>query len=240
MKVFYRFILLSIFASAINLVHAQFGVRIKYNNHSFSEWETAINNFQGSENKKLFNPGLEAGLDYWFRLKKRRVEFMPEISYSIASSNFSQNLGIEKTNLSVFSFNFNTQIYALDMEGDCDCPTFSKQGASINKGLFFHFTPGIGYYSTATTLTENITRTFDDAQGLVFRAGLGVGLDLGVSDLITITPIISYYFHSNMQWDNMPAPSDLILNSKDSPKLLQFTLRFGFRPDYGRHGRRRR
>ena len=240
MKVFHRFILLSIFASAINLVHAQFGVRIKYNNHSFSEWETALNNFQVRENQKLFNTGLEAGLDYWFRLKKRRVEFMPEVSYSIASTNYTQNLGLDKVNLSVFNFNFHTQIYALDMEGDCDCPTFSKQGASINKGLFFHFTPGIGYYNTNTTLTENFGSTFDEAKGIVFRGGIGLGLDLGLSDLITITPIISYYFHSNMQWDNMPSPNEHLLNTNESPKLLQLTIRFGFRPDYGRHGRRRR
>lgn len=240
MKAYVKWVYVVLLFVFTDTVHAQFGARVKYNNMAFSDWETALNKFDNNSNQSLFNHGFELGLDYWFRLKKRRVEFMPEVSYASASTSYPSNLGLDRVNLSVFNFNFHSQIYALDMEGDCDCPTFSKQGPSLNKGLFFHFTPGLGYYTTNTSLSEGNSRSFGEAQGIVFRAGLGVGLDLGVSDLITITPILSYYFHSNMTWEDMPAPGELLQNSADSPKLLQFTLRFGFRPDYGRGGRRRR
>ncbi len=238
MKVLIRFLVIIFLSAYMCSLNAQFGLRLKFNNQTFNNWDKSVSVLENADSR-LFNYGYEAGLDYWFRLKKRRVEFMPEISYSISSSSFSTISGIDNIGLSTINFNFNTHIYALDMEGDCDCPTFSKQGASINKGLFFHFTPGLGYYNSKTQLSEGNTVAFDEAKGLVFRAGLGLGLDLGLSDLLTITPIVSYYFHSNMQWDNMPSSGEMI-SASDNPKQIQLTVRLGFRPDYGRKGRRRR
>ncbi|MBK8346609.1 MAG: hypothetical protein IPL08_02960 [Saprospiraceae bacterium] len=222
----------------------QFGLRLKYNQNNFSDWEKAIQN-RFNADEKLLSSGYEAGLDYWFRLKKRRIEFMPELAYSYASTSFD-NPVIDKINFSSVHFNFNTQIYALDLEGDCNCPTFSKQGPSINKGLFFHFTPGISYYNAEglTTLTTSESWSDSTSEGWAFKGGVGVGLDLGLSDLLTITPIISYYFNTAMNWQKLDKRvvdnGFAYLDSKSQPKQLQLTIRLGFRPDYGRGGRRRR
>lgn len=215
---------------------AQFGVRLKYNSSSFPNYEKHFNQSFQTDNKAVFNNGMEAGADYWFRLKKQRIEFMPELAYSLASTTFNAAKGLDKVSLTGIHFNFHTHIYALDMEGDCNCPTFSKQGASFNKGLFFHVTPGIGYYSTSTTVRkDDLTPiNYKDANSLVFRAGVGIGLDLGVSDLLTITPILSYYFHTKMDWEGIPSVGDFDIYHKvsDNQKLLQLTVRLGFRPDY--------
>ncbi|KXK36376.1 MAG: hypothetical protein J5I52_03560 [Saprospiraceae bacterium] len=218
--------------------YGQFGIRIKYNNNSYDNWSKVFQNTTQDKNLQIYHSGYEAGLDYWFRLKDRRIEFLPEISYSYAQNDLSKYQGLINTAISTLNFNFHTQIYALDMEGDCDCPTFSKQGPSINKGLFFHFTPGIGYYKTSIKLDEPSFISGRNVDGLVFRAGLGIGLDVGFSDLLTVTPIVSYYFHSKQQWEGMPADEDILINESDNPGILQFTLRFGFRPDY-KYGRRR-
>ena len=216
---------------------AQFGLRLKYNSNNFNNWEEAINDRFG-ENNPLYATGFEAGLDYWFRLKKRRIEFFPEISYAIANTRY-ENPVIEQFNFNSFNFNFHTQIYALDMEGDCDCPTFSKQGPLINKGLFFHFTPGISGYQAEVLHNPISSQRLDPEKisGVAFKAGVGVGLDLGVSDLLTITPIISYYFHSALNWKNLAVQETVFMDSSVNPSQLQFTLRIGFRPDYGRKGR---
>jgi hypothetical protein len=218
---------------------AQFGVRLKYNFNNYNNWEnTLVHRF--SVDQKLFSKGYEAGLDYWFRLKKRRIEFMPEISYSNSSTSFN-NPTIDKFNIDIFSFNFNTQIYALDMEGDCDCPTFSKQGPSLNKGLFFHFTPGLGYFRASGTpqaILSSVPLPNGLTSGFVFRAGTGIGLDIGVSDLFTLTPIISYYFHSGMNWEQLAVKENLPVNSTNNLGVLQVTLRLGFRPDYMGSGRK--
>lgn len=214
-------------------VLAQFGIRLKYNSNSFKNWQnTLVQRFSIEE--KLFSNGFEAGLDYWFRLKKRRIEFMPEVSYAQSATAFN-NPTIDRFNIKIFSFSFHSQIYALDLEGDCDCPTFSKQGPSLNKGLFFHFTPGIGYFNakgTPQAILSSLPLPNGTADGLIFKAGAGIGLDIGISDLFTVTPIISYYFHSTMNWEQLAVKENLPANSKNNLGLLQFTLRLGFRPDY--------
>lgn len=216
--------------------YGQFGMRLKYNSNDYVNFENAINK-EFKSDVKLFNSGYEAGLDYWFRLKKKRVEFMPELSYSYSATSVNSAEGITKMQMTGYNFNFHTHIYALDMEGDCDCPTFSKQGASFNKGLFFHFTPGIGYYTADATTNDNYIYYQND-NALTFRAGIGIGLDLGISDLLTITPILSYYFNSKMTWEGIPSRNGLATAS-DNLKTLQLTIRMGFRPDYN-NGRRRR
>lgn len=214
----------------------QFGLRMKYNSNNFSDWENALENRFDTEGK-LYSPGYEVGLDYWFKLKKRRIEFMPEVSYAFAATKYN-NAQLLDTKFTSFNFNFHTQIYALDLEGDCNCPTFSKQGPSINKGLFFHFTPGVSYYNATTTSQQLIDPALEDANGVAFKAGIGMGMDIGLSDLLTITPIISYYFNMGMNWENLAVTGTQLTDVSASPRQLQFTLRLGFRPDYGR-GRRR-
>lgn len=211
-------------------VSAQFGLRFKYNNAAYNDWDQSIQKSYFTD-KKMLASGLEIGADYWFKLKKRRIEFMPELAYSASKTTYNQ-YDLVSIAMTSFHFNFNTHIYALDMEGDCNCPTFSKQGTTINKGLFFHFTPGISYNNL---LTRNLQVRSYEAKSVSFKAGIGIGLDLGVSDLITLTPILSYYFSSSVPYENIDYPT---VNT--NPKLLQASMRVGFRPDYGRSGRRRR
>ncbi|MBK9736427.1 MAG: hypothetical protein IPO92_16310 [Saprospiraceae bacterium] len=215
-----------LFFITIISVSAQYGVRLAYNNNTYSNWENAVN-LRSNTNKKLLSPGYQIGVDYWFKLKKRRIEFMPEIFYSQSKTNYDGTGTLEAIKANAIGFNFHTQIYALDLEGDCDCPTFSKEGASINKGLFFHFTPGLMQHTTTATFAPTSSFAVNPIKHTVFRVGVGVGIDFGMSDFLTITPIVSYYFNSSMAWDEY-------LQSKANLSQLQFTLRLGFRPDYGR------
>jgi hypothetical protein len=217
---------------------AQFGVRVKYNNQALPGWEPKVTLLTKSDQSVLKN-GYEAGVDYWFRLKKRRVEFMPELAYGYGTTTFNSSQDLSSMNLRQLWANMHIQLYALDLEGDCNCPTFSKQGSGINKGLFFHITPGIGWYQSKAEYSVGDTYNTFNNSGSVFRIGGGIGLDMGFSDLLTVTPQISYYLTSEMASG---------LNGKDTPaeettasysRQLQFSLRFGFRPDYGRSGRYR-
>jgi len=222
-------------------VSAQFGLRLKYNQNNFNNWGDAFNERFGTD-EKILSSGYEVGLDYWFRLKKRRVEFMPEISYSTSKTTFV-NPTFNSINATGFSFNFNTQIYALDMEGDCNCPTFSKQGAGINKGLFFHLTPGFMYQKADVEMNPISSFIFEENKNtdIVMKMGVGVGIDFGLSDLLTITPIISYYFYSGMNWQELRVTGDpeVFSDVKQNLRQLQLTLRLGFRPDYRKTSFRR-
>jgi hypothetical protein len=218
--------------------NAQFGVRVKYNNQSLPGWEPKVQLLTKSD-QSVLKSGYEAGMDYWFRLKKRRVEFMPELAYGYGTTTFNNSQDLSSLSLRQLWANMHIQLYALDLEGDCNCPTFSKQGSGINKGLFFHITPGIGWYQSQAEYTIGDTYTTFNNSGSVFRIGGGIGLDMGFSDLLTVTPQISYYLTSEMTsiLNGAGAPSEETTASYS--RQLQFSLRFGFRPDYGRSGRYR-
>lgn len=223
----------------INYGHAQFGVRLKYNKNQLTNLENALNqSFSSKEN--LFSPGYELGVDYWFRLKKKRVEFFPELAVSFAQTNFNNLPNQFSISSNSYIFNFHTQLYALDFGDDCNCPTFSKQGAGIDKGLFFHLTPGITYQNKGGEFKNNGSTIVEvNHNKTIFQLGLGAGIDFGLSELITITPIISYYFYSNDNHEISSSDDGLSIQTLDNMTRLQFTLRFGFRPDYGRKKYRR-
>ena len=96
-------------------VSAQFGVRLKYNNNKYNNWENVINE-RYSSSQKLLSPGYELGVDYWFRLKKKRIEFMPEIFYGQSTTSYTDAELLKDIKATSIGFNFHTQIYALDLE----------------------------------------------------------------------------------------------------------------------------
>jgi hypothetical protein len=223
---------------------AQFGLRAKYNMNSFSNWDDYLDQNINGDIEKIFSTNIELGVDYWFRLKKYRIEFMPEIGMGLkTSSNYS--IKTSTTDFSYFASNFNTHIYLFDLEGDCDCPTFSKQGPSLKKGFFLSFSPGILFNKKEISL--GALETSYDSNQINFRIGIGAGFDIGISDLFTITPIISYNLTPGIAFDELgkifqPIPPDGPGNPSTSGlKQIQFQLRFGFRPDYVKsYGRGRR
>ncbi len=217
---------------------AQFGVRAKYNLNTFSEWDDYIDqNINGSADK-IFPSNIEVGVDYWFRLKNHRIEFMPEVAMGLkTNSSISGESGVD---FSYFAFNFNTQIYVFDLEGDCDCPTFSKQGPSLNKGFFFAISPGILYNKKEITVGPNGSAIGSNQTNL--RIGVGAGFDIGFSDLFTISPSIMYNLAPGLNFSSLSAAhaasADPITSGLNQ---IQFQLRFGFRPDYVKsYGRGRR
>lgn len=212
---------------------AQLGVRIKYNSTGYPTWDTPFNSRFNSSGEMLTN-GFEGGLDYWFRLKKKRIEFMPEIAYAQYNTTFERGL-VSQLSMSEVHFNIHTHIYALDLGDDCNCPTFSKEGGTIDKGLFVHFTPGISYHNVNAQFIDSFNESFETTSGISFRAGVGLGVDIGISDLWTVTPIVSYFFRTPMIWKNLAENDDV----STTPNIFQLTLRLGFRPDYKRNYRRR-
>ncbi len=202
-----------IFSSSIGSeLSAQFGLRIKYLSN---DADPNISNI-------LDEHSLEIGVDYWFRLKTQRIEFLPEISYerSEGESSLSDENSIR---LKSINFLFNTNIYFLDLNNDCDCPTFSKQGNAFTKGFHLILAPGLRYY----TLNDP---NLSDERNFGLIASGGVGFDIGVNDLITITPQVLYRYNpsveANIERLNLVPPSSHTYHQ------LNFGIRVGFRPDY--------
>jgi len=93
------------------------------------------------------------GISYWLRLKNYRVEFHPTayVTNSKQSIELYDQLTTEGSTFPEYSratqngFGLEVPIhfYFLDIEGDCNCPTFSKDGNFFTKGLYAYISPGV-------------------------------------------------------------------------------------------------
>ena len=159
--------------------------------------------------------GFGFGVDSWFRLKKKRIEFMPELGlefYKVETFGIWPSI----TEMSSYYFMFKTNFYLLNFNEDCNCPTFSKDGNTISKGFYLSVAPEIKYINRKSDIPEN-----DLIGGVV----IGAGLDIGVTELLTITPNIGYELTSKIANRNYSA--------------LQLGLRAGLRFNDGKKKFRR-
>lgn len=223
-------------------VFSQFGLSLKYANNDLNTWNSISGQYFTTD-EDIHPQTLEIGLDYWFKLKNHRIEFFPElaigaykgVNYTDAMQN---NLNFR---LLQYGLNFNTHIYFLDLEGDCDCPTWSKQGTFFDKGLFLMISPGLmmmNHQAIINDITDTEIASLNNNK-LAFKLGLGLGVDIGVTDLLTITPFVMYNYYpsvSSQLFDETLAVTclncDLPLQESGALNQIQIGLRIGFRPDY--------
>ncbi len=165
-----RYLLLIVLTGlGLNSVSAQFGVSSFVN---FNRYLTKTVPVAADVGLETYT-GSELALNYWFRLPKRRIEFQPTVYYA---GTFEQE-GANELGVQV-----KTNIYLFDLGTDCDCPTFGKQGPQLQKGFFLQLSPGIASYAPAVPESDRKTS---------LTLGAGVGIDFGLSNLVTLTPIAS-------------------------------------------------
>ncbi|MBK8699142.1 MAG: hypothetical protein IPN29_06215 [Saprospiraceae bacterium] len=215
------------------LGHTQVGIRYGYGSSSFDGWEGHAYRLIDVSRTDFLNRNMHFGVDYWFRLKKRRIEFLPELSYTRFSSSTVTDINYA---LSSANFYFNVQVYLLDLQEDCDCPTFSKQGPTLNKGFFVHIAPSVRYFmqkaeSTALSLTGNT---------LGFGIRGGIGLDIGLSDFITITPMLNVERTTRLDWKNLTLvtePDQPVQTISSDHSAFSGAIRLGLRLNKGKRRR---
>ncbi len=186
--------------------HAQWGLTPGYRLNQADDWvlEAAAT---GEAPQPLLGNGPSLGVDYEIHLANTRVTFLPELSIAY----FSRSGGPLVYSRAWFSSLFaHGQIYFLDLYGDCECPTFSKQGSLLQKGLFFRLSPGLTFLSN--TLEAQVAgpepagsspTELADMQSLTFSIGAGLGLDIGLSDRLTLTPLAEARYFQKLKWDSL-------------------------------------
>lgn len=214
---------------------AQFGIGGRYSSISDGYWQEVFNDGYSDQLGSIYGM-------YWFRLKKKRVEFLPEIGYYHSFNTSSLQPGLTP-DLQAFYLQFNTDIYFFDFGSDCNCPTFSKQGDLLQRGFFVEVSPGIEFrklgmdYLDGNVLSRRIFKT------TVPKIYGGLGFDIGASDLITVTPYAGVTYAFNTAWDGVEEfldvdPGPLNQEGRDRDFLFNAGIRVLLRPDYLR-GRRR-
>lgn len=186
-----------------NFLIAQIGISGAYSSISTPGWEEIKNN----ENVNSYNNGYTIGIDYWTRLKNYRIEFLPELSYSRFDNEFE---GIPLVpfastgEMTILALALNTQIYLFDIEGDCDCPTWGKEGGFFNKGFYFMVGPGVSMVHQVDDVEVGLeaTETVDEST-IRLLLSAGAGFDIGITKSITLTLFGKFKWHSSDQWEGL-------------------------------------
>lgn len=204
-------------------VQAQFGINVKYSSNDFNSWSGITRVASGGP---IFENHLEFSLDYWFKPGEYRAEYMIEGTYGSSKT----TLGSREYSLNMYGFGVKSNLYIFDFKGDCDCPTFKKEGDFFKKGFFLQWSANAAYWQKEV----NIFSEGDNNVAIDFGAGLGI--DIGVSDLLTISPIISYHYYPWVTWEQFGLRHGVggldNLNAKINVSMLKFGVRIGLRPDF--------
>ena len=207
----------------------QIGIRSFYQLNSAPAWNDFFSNVRG-EDTRLYPRSLSVAVDYWFRLPDQRIEFYPYISFHEAKQSLPNGaappieIGLRQLGVGVYS-----HIYPLDLVSDCICPTFNKEGGLLKKGLFIVLGAGADYSQ------KNLNQRGYYDGNIDFKTSVGLGLDIGISELITISPIVQFQYYPSVSWHEL---SSEVNNVESSLQQWQLGLRLGLRPDYTSGGRR--
>ena len=109
--------------------------------------------------------------------------------------------------------------------------TFSKDGTVIDKGLFLLLSPGYSLQQFELSPEDGPSTKVEDG---AFSIGAGLGLDIGVSDILTITPYVGGRYFIAPEWDVIPVQPDEVFSVlPDQDQLLQIFagIRLGIRFD---------
>ncbi|MCB0571503.1 MAG: autotransporter domain-containing protein [Phaeodactylibacter sp.] len=217
---------LSLFLSGT--AFSQFGLNATYRSNTAPDWQFV--NFN-EEEALLPASAIAFGVDYWIPLKTVRIDLLPELNFSKMSSTLDSraNTQLDNTWLSLY---LNANIYFLNLEGDCDCPTFSKSGGVFDKGLFLQLSPG------ATWMRNEVSAEgqSQDSNDFAFSIAAGLGLDLGLSDFLTLTPFAGLRYYLPTQWQSLELLQEnggiketYLKDDTSSLRQLYGGLRLGFR-----------
>lgn len=219
---------------------AQIGFNGSYRFNKANDWVLSAGS---SPQIELLGEGPAFGVDYWFRLKNYRIEFLPELNIGLYKADLGQNI---TTKVGLASLFFNTHFYLFDMKGDCDCPTFSKQGPKLEKGFYLELSPGLSWIHKKVVDAEGSEPEALQHKSFSPSIGIGAGLDIGISDLVTVTPHIGYRYYPSVAWSGLSGITSLFeetytLSSETTAiSQLYAGLRLGLRLDYRQKGFKRR
>lgn len=203
--------------------YAQIGFRLSYEHASYDDWASV------SGKSDLLSKQYSVGVEYWYRLKNVRVEFFPEL-YLLSSKD--QINDAEKFDYSIIApgLSAKTHFYIMDFYGDCDCPTFSKQGNFLTKGFYLALAPGV--QSDFRQLSKPDEELDMQSMNIHFKLNLGAGLDIGIMDSWTISPFIFYNITPIENWKGFSSFHDPAGVNNTDDKSIQRAIQSGIRLHY--------
>ncbi len=186
--IFFLFIFSSLFLFQGPL-NAQLGYEISYHSNKF----TIPENIEGLKVSSLRHLGI--GIDYKFKYPNYRIYYGPVISFQSYNRSYTDinnwlEIKVAEKN-KFYSFGMRISLYPLNIQGDCNCPTFTRENPFFKRGFFLIIIPGFSLinHRIKTTISGHPSEV-NNAFIHPFQLAGGMGLDIGLSDQWTITPEI--------------------------------------------------
>lgn len=219
-----------------NIATAQFGIHSSFKKiNTNSQWTTDEFPLQG----------WSTSVDFTFTIPNYRVEFLPELGYSqVKTQAPTPNINNEKKtfNNQILTFLFNTNFYVFDLEGDCDCPVWSKDGNFFKKGFYLQLSPGVHYNKNKYMVEAPILSNYEAKDDIIsYSAGMGVGIDFGLSERMTITPYFRACYHFDMEMEGYNTTNTPTEKTPYAYWQLEPGIRLGFylKDEFARNKRQR-
>lgn len=211
-------------------VQAQFGVNTTFRFNDAPGW--SFSNSSNNSINELPGNNFAFGLDVWLPIEGFRMDILPELNYARYDVDVV-DIGKLRQQMGSLFVNFN--LYILDLKGDCKCPTFSKSGSLVNKGLFIQLSPG---YSVLDGQADLFSGAKAKSRSYAPSLGLGMGLDMGLSDKITLTPFGGLRYYPKVRWFGLeealevdPSVGNFDVSNNSTLMQIFAGLRLGFRFD---------
>lgn len=172
------------------ITRAQLGLNIGYHWGKAPDWQMDLSAPPGK--------GVLLGLAYAFPFKQLRMELVPGLALSKIST--TAILGINTTS-TWYSAHLQWRIYPFDLQGDCNCPTFSRGGNILQKGFW------LGVLGGVSAMDNRIN--FDLLQGQSIRrtlnahVGVQAGIDVGISERLTLSPFLGFNYWPAVSWPEL-------------------------------------
>jgi len=216
--------ILFIFISFLSAVNSQYDFSVHYNKQIFTDWNSVIEASYANESD-IFQNAIGFGAGYRYFPHQTRIGYVPEIGISYAKNEKSalfQQEGLTKYILLQAYLSLSIQIFPLDLEGDCNCPTFGKQNDFFKKAFFLKFIPGLAYQNLQL---ENINANSVN-HNFVYSFGFGTGINLALSQKLSIAPEVSYHFIYSENWNEF---ADFHIQKDSYDKTSAYKFQAGLR-----------
>lgn len=204
------FLVFYLFLHVFTYVKGQTGVTYRYQWVEQGTWAEILEPFytEPAETKTFtfLDEGHSIRLHYGFRLPSIRIELLPSVGYETSKKTFDSKTGTvlsDRFSLQAFSLSLDVLVFPFDLAGDCDCPVFSKSDPLFKKGFFVQAGVSWSHFQFDQWQSETQIQSTTAAPGYF----VGCGLDLGVSERLTISPHVGKMVYPGLMWNNLEPPT---------------------------------
>lgn len=218
-----RFLLLVfsfLFYTNISFAQLQGGISGTYFTQSIPEWEAAV--LGTRSNEQLLKSGFGQAVDLKIAgFENYRIQFHLNAGTNKATTSLeNRQFKLRKNDIGLSG-----KIFILSLEADCDCPTFSREAGFLEKGLFVEVLAGASFIQSEMTETSTL---ISEGNEVVFKAGLGLGVEIGITDYVTISPFVRYQHYFNAEWEGLQTDiaafdQTTVTAGSDSTPINQFS-----------------